>query len=77
MQLRSWLSGVFSLLIVFASQSAPHSQEVQKAIIDLTPIDIGPTGIDIKRPVFCWRLQGMSLGRPGSDYSGGDEALWI
>jgi len=53
MQLRSWLSGVFSLLIVFASQSAPHSQEAENAKIDLTPVDIGPTGIDIKRPVFA------------------------
>ena len=62
MQLRSWLSGVFSLLIVFASQSAPHSQEAQNAKIDLTPVDIGPTGIDIKRPVFAGACKGCPWG---------------
>jgi len=62
MQLRSWLSGLFALLIVFASQSAPHSQEAQNAKIDLTPVDIGPTGIDIKRPVFAGACKGCPWG---------------
>ena len=62
MQRRSWVSVVFALLIVFTSQGASHSQEVEKSKIDLTPVDIGPTGIDIKRPVFAGACKGCPWG---------------
>jgi hypothetical protein len=78
MQLRFWISGVLSLLIVLASQGAPRSQQVEKSKIDLTPVDIGPTGIDMKRPVFAGACKGCPWGVLGLiNYSGGAEALRI
>ncbi len=62
MQFRSWASAVFALLMVFATQDAAHAQDVEKLKIDLTPVDIGPTGIDIKRPVFAGACKGCPWG---------------
>jgi hypothetical protein len=62
MQFSSWVSAAFALLMVFATQDAAHAQEVEKPKIDLTPVDIGPTGIDIKRPVFAGACKGCPWG---------------
>jgi hypothetical protein len=62
MQFCSWASGVVALLMMFATQGAAHAQEVEKLKIDLTPVDIGPTGIDIKRPVFAGACKGCPWG---------------
>ena len=62
MQFSSWVSAVFALLMVFATQDAAYAQEVENLKIDLTPVDIGPTGIDIKRPVFAGACKGCPWG---------------
>src|SRR5262245_4888102 len=53
MRMRIGLAGVLALLAFWAISDPIHAQTAPKSIADLKLVDIGPTGIDIKRPVFA------------------------
>ena len=53
MQLRLWLGILVSCLIMLLGAAEVHAEEPLRSRAELAPHDIGPTGIEIKRPVFA------------------------
>ena len=60
-----------SALLGLASAQSPALSRQSLAKL----VDIGPTGIDIKRPVFAGRLQGAPLGCSGLYHASRVETL--
>jgi TRAP-type uncharacterized transport system substrate-binding protein len=46
-------SGILACLLLCGFAAPGRAEDTPPATQDLTPVDIGPTGIDIKRPVFA------------------------